>query len=77
MTVRSFFGGLLCLIGGLLALLSGGCSLFFVFGGMDLESLPLVLLVGGIPFIIGLLLYKWGSSLLKAESKVDQDNGTL
>jgi hypothetical protein len=59
MTARGFIGGLFTLIGWLLAILSGGCSLFYglpMMLSMDVGIIGLVLIYGGIPFAVGLFL---------------------
>jgi hypothetical protein len=69
--VARFFGGLLMAVGGLIAVTSGLCSLAIltmgaVSSGNDLgDSIPLVLLVGGIPFGIGLALFFIGRRLYR------------
>ena len=65
MTVKDFFGWVLMIIGGLIMLFSGGCSLFFLFGnaGGGGDFLGLVLLFGGIPFLIGWGTYAGGRKL--------------
>lgn len=55
------FGGILMGIGILIALLSGLCSLWFLAdGGNDAGWWEIVLLVGGIPFALGVLLIATG-----------------
>ena len=60
MTVRGFFGGLFLVIGWLVTVLSGGCSLIVSLislgNGTPNGFLSLVFLVGGIPFVVGLVL---------------------
>lgn len=78
--MKMLFGGLLLAIGGLIALLSGLCSAYFVLmmlgGGGNAEAvggmLFLVLFVGGIPFAIGLGLFFWGRSLIRSAREEDQ-----
>jgi hypothetical protein len=70
--MKMLFGGLLLAIGGLIALLSGLCSAYFLLsmigtrGSEAGELLFLVLFVGGIPFAIGLGLFFWGRSLVRS-----------
>lgn len=69
MNVRIFFGWLLLAVGGLVAVLSGGCTLFFVIGNIrsstDHGDLLIPLAVGGIPFVLGILAYHGGRWLLR------------
>lgn len=73
--MKMLFGGLLLAIGGLIALLSGLCSAYFMLvalgsGGDMINQLPgmlvLVLFIGGIPFAIGFGLFQWGRSLIRS-----------
>ena len=64
------FGGLLIAAGILVMTTSGLCSLFVVIGGFELVFkdptvvlLPVV--IGGVPFVTGYGLYRWGRSLLR------------
>lgn len=66
-------------IGGLLAVLSGGCILLF--GADDLiegqfKTLGFLAVFGGVPFAIGAWLFAWGRGLLpkKSEGKENQDS---
>ncbi|MCI3135492.1 hypothetical protein [Phenylobacterium aquaticum] len=77
--VRRYFGAMLMAIGGLIAVLSGLCSLTFlgfviwnaVTGGGRtviadvVQMLTLMLAFGGIPFGVGLGVFFWGRSLRK------------
>jgi hypothetical protein len=58
--MKGVFGGILLAIGILIAGGSGLCSLAVLFGGgvsvQDLSMLPLVLLIGGVPFAIGVAI---------------------
>jgi hypothetical protein len=71
------FGGILLAVGGLIALLTGLCSAYFMVlfisdsGGSAM--LPLVLLIGGIPFAIGLGLFFWGRSLVRSAREDQRD----
>lgn len=78
MTIKSFFGGLLMAVGGLTAVLSGLCSLTFVLGGIGevirqpgnfWGSAGALAVFGGIPFCVGLLLYKAGQWLRKKDKE--------
>jgi hypothetical protein len=70
-----FFGGLLMAIGILIATLSGLCSVWFLvmslaptgggeFSGMGM--LPLIALIGGVPFVTGLGLFFGGRAMVRA-----------
>lgn len=69
--MKSLFGGLLLGAGILVAGASGLCSLVLLGMGVAdpagvMTLLPIVLLVGGIPFAIGLGLFFLGRSLLRS-----------
>ena len=55
MTLKIFFANMFCVIGFLMMLLSGGCSLFVIFSSPGADTLGYAMLFGGIPFVIG-----WG-----------------
>ncbi len=71
MSVRGFFCGLFLLVVWLIALLTGGCTLFFLFQMLSdaitgnpyvgVSDIALVLMVGGIPFLVGVGIIKIGS----------------
>ena len=68
--MRQFFGGLMLAIGILIMTGSGLCTLFIIGSGLStmqigeaLTMLPLI--VGGIPFLIGLGMFYGGRSLLR------------
>jgi hypothetical protein len=68
--MRNLFGGLLLGTGILIMTCSGLCSLVVVFMGFgeamrDPSIIMLPLLVGGIPFAVGVGLFWWGRWLLK------------
>ena len=81
MLARDFFGGLFLVIGGLIAILSGGCTLLFIIvflnealaSGKDLSAffdvLWVPLLFGGIPFIAGVILF-WIGRLIRGKRNV-------
>ena len=76
MSVRGFFGGLLMVIGWLVTLLAGGCSLIFSIisfaqGGFDL--LAVVIPVGGISFLFGLGLIALGEGINGDASQESKD----
>ena len=69
-----FFGGLLMGVGILIATLSGLCSAFFLVtslsdsGGGEFSGpsiLPLIAVIGGLPFLSGIGLFFWGRWLLR------------
>lgn len=62
---RRILGYILLSVGVLIMLGSGGCSLLFLLGGAGLDSLALVFVLGGIPFLIGLGLLVGGRHLLR------------
>lgn len=64
------FGGLLLAAGILVMTTSGLCSLFVVIGGFgmvfqDPTVILLPVIIGGVPFVTGYGLYRWGRSLLR------------
>ncbi len=69
--MNKLFGGLFFAVGILIMTGSGLCSLTIIISGLTSLSpdtlamawLPLVF--GGIPFVIGFLLFRWGRSLLR------------
>lgn len=68
--MKQVFGGILIAVGILVGGASGLCSLAVLFGGgfgpSDLSMLPLVLVVGGIPFAIGCGIGFAGWALIKS-----------
>jgi len=64
-------GGLLLALGIVIAAISGLCSAVMIVGsvtsgsGADLSLLPVVLIVGGIPFALGVALLLVGRLLLR------------
>ena len=72
--IGSILLGVGILIAGASGLCSAGFILFALFGVFQQGSgglvlLPLVLLVGGVPFAIGFGLYKWGQSLIRTADR--------
>ncbi|WP_304178121.1 hypothetical protein [Phenylobacterium aquaticum] len=75
--VHRYFGAMLMAVGGLIAVLSGLCSLSFLAlviwnaitgGGRTViadvgQMLTLMLAFGGIPFVVGLGVFFWGRRL--------------
>ena len=66
--MKQVFGGILIAVGILIAGASGLCSLVFLGGemGSDLSILPLVLMIGGIPFAIGGAIAFGGYALIRS-----------
>ena len=67
--MKVIFGGILMAVGILIAGGSGLCSLVILFGGgmgTDFSMLPLVLLVGGIPFAVGAAIAFGGFCLIRS-----------
>ncbi|MDE8653049.1 hypothetical protein [Novosphingobium album (ex Liu et al. 2023)] len=77
--MRSFFGAALLGCGLLIAALSGLCTLLIAGGSLIDRStadareffslLPAVLLIGGVPFLIGLGMFFLGRSLIRSADK--------
>jgi ABC-type Na+ efflux pump permease subunit len=79
--VRVFAGRALVTVGALILGLSGLCTLYF--GGLSLFSdlkqansygsfssiLPFMLVLGGVPMLIGFGLFRWGLSVLRKRPK--------
>jgi hypothetical protein len=71
--MKVFFGSLFWLVGGLMILVSGTCSLFALYSRMDFGTVGIF---GGIPFVIGLALWKGGQAMrrhYKLENNIDKD----
>jgi hypothetical protein len=73
--MRQFFGGLLMAIGILIMTGSGLCTLWIIGAGISsmrmgeaLSALPIPLIVGGVPFAIGLGMFFGGRALLRDPS---------
>jgi len=76
--MKSLLGGILLAVGVLVAGLSGLCSLVFLGMGLTepsgmVDMLPMVLLVGGIPFLIGLGLFFGGRALLRSAREESEE----
>jgi hypothetical protein len=73
MKVKTFFGWLLLVVGAFVAVLSGGCTVYFmvqnIMNSTDRGDIVIPLAVGGIPCIISTLVYHFGKWLLRKESK--------
>ena len=70
--MKQFVGGLLLAIGILMMTGSGLCTLWIIGAGLSsmrigeaLAALPIPLIVGGIPFAIGLGMFFGGRALLR------------
>ena len=78
--MKSLLGGLLLAVGILVAGVSGLCSLAVlvmgVGGGGLADTLPLLLVVGGVPFAIGLGLFFGGRSLLRSARQEQEDGAS-
>jgi hypothetical protein len=75
--MKKLFGGILMAVGILIAGASGLCSLAILFGGgmgPDMMGmLPMVLMIGGIPFAVGVLIAIGGGALIKSARQEDED----
>lgn len=66
--MKTLFGGILLAVGILIAGASGLCSLAVLFGGefgSNASMLPVVLVIGGIPFAVGAALGFGGWALIR------------
>ena len=69
--MKQVFGGILLAVGILIAGASGLCSLAILFSGgglssYDLSMIPMVLIIGGIPFAIGVAIAFGGYALIRS-----------
>jgi len=83
--VLKFFGGALMAVGGLIAALCGTCTLvvmaFGVFGLFDgsssvgdlLNGVGILALIGGLPTVLGALLFRWGWGLYRPARRTSRD----
>jgi hypothetical protein len=75
--MKKLFGGILMAVGILIAGASGLCSAAIIFsGGMGPEAmsmLPMVMVIGGVPFAVGALIAIGGGALIKS-AREDDDN---
>lgn len=76
MTMAKLLGGIMLAIGILIAGASGLCSTVFMvsmigqsLGTLPLTALPLVLIFGGIPFVVGLGLIFGGRALIRSADR--------
>ncbi len=74
--MRAIIGGILLAVGILIAGASGLCSLAVLFGGGmgpgAFSMLPLVLLIGGIPFALGAAI-AFGGQVLIRQARNERD----
>ncbi len=72
--MQKLLGGIMLAIGILIAGASGLCSAVFLVStiGQSLEMLPLIILFGGVPFVVGLGLFFGGRALIRS---ADRDAG--
>ena len=74
--MKQLLGGILIAVGFLIAGASGLCSLAVLFGNGEmtgLNMLPLVLIIGGLPIALGVLIGLGGRSLIR-EAREERDN---
>jgi hypothetical protein len=76
--VKTFFGGILLAIGILIAGASGLCTVVFLtmtvgHGAGGAEGFSLMLVVGGIPFTIGMGLFFAGRALIREDQEDRED----
>lgn len=77
--MKEMFGGILIAVGVLIAGASGLCSLAVLFGNGEmtgLSMLPTVLVIGGLPIALGVLIGIGGRSLIRQarEERGENDN---
>lgn len=79
--MSKLLGGILQAVGILIAGASGLCSLFFIVSmipqsgdtGGALGLLMLIAMIGGIPFLIGFGLFRWGRSIVRQAERDAED----
>jgi len=83
--VQKFFGGALMAVGGLIAALCGTCTLvvmaFGVFGLFDgstsvgdlLSGVAVLALIGGLPTVLGVFIFRWGWGLYRPARRTSRD----
>jgi hypothetical protein len=73
--MKEVFGGIMIAVGILIAGASGLCSLAVLFGGgfggESLSMIPLILLIGGVPFAIGVGI-AFGGRVLVRSARADR-----
>jgi hypothetical protein len=81
--VVTFFGVALMAVGGLIALLCGLCAVWVVVGGLVdilgtprqiprvllLSGLPAAAILGGLPTVVGILIFRWGRGLYRPRAR--------
>lgn len=74
-TILNFFGWVLIVIGFMIALFSGGCTLLFFLDNrtnvFDPNAIGLLLLFGGIPFVLGMGIRSLGLRLVRPKKRND------
>ena len=68
--MRVFFAYLLMTIGGLFAILTGGCGIVFLFASLDYLFISLIL--GGIPCAIGIGIFLLGHWMSTGNKTLDK-----
>lgn len=73
--VRKLFSVLLVVSGVLIMATAGVCTVLALASGMGVskENLMLVALFGGIPLVVGVILFKWGKWLGSSKNVADID----
>ncbi len=77
MNVKIFFARLLMVIGGLTAIFAGGCTVMMYMSMLAKEAKgiesaitsPAIILIGNVPFVIGLVIFFLGRKLYKKSSQ--------
>ena len=77
--MKQLFGGILIAAGILIGGASGLCSLAVLFGNGEMTGasmLPVVLVIGGLPIVLGVLIGLAGRSLIRQarQARSDADN---
>jgi hypothetical protein len=78
--MKQLFGGILIAVGILIAGVSGLCSLAVLFGNGEMTGfsmLPLVLVIGGLPIVLGVLIAVGGRSLIRRAREENRDTDNL
>jgi len=71
MTVKLFFGWLFLVVGGLLAAFSGLCSIVLLANNPNdpYVNAPMILIIGGIPCLVGIGLFFLGRFLKQSDGR--------
>jgi hypothetical protein len=75
--MKRFFGGLFMVVGFLIAGASGLCSLFFLgqsLKGPGADGIGMILVFGGIPFMVGMMIFSGGQAMFKKPNKKETEN---